>query len=240
VKDPLRNAKDAWIWLLGGVEPRCLEWTPDNYRAMGGSSAQINDPPKIDRQTVYRFPIGNEEDPSRYDVHPNAAVAVLADAETGLWGVEGVDWFDAYEKCASPFEQKIAYLVNNTLVSSSKPAAPNYGRIFAFNLAIPATPLDIFSHIALKLTLNNISTATMGKYGRLNGNWMAHVDATNKKLVDRSVRLVSEIANVDYRTACVTLFEALEEMETWSMEKKKTISPAAYAVEILAKRSKEN
>ena len=240
VKDPLRNAKDAWIWLLGGVEPRCLEWTPDNYRAMGGSSAQISDPPKIDRQTVYRFPIGNEEDPSRYDVHPNAAVAVLADAETGFWGAEGVDWFDAYEKCASPFEQKIAYLVNNTLVTSSKPAAPNYGRIFAFNLAIPSTPLDIFSHIALKLTLNNISTATMGKYGRLNGNWMAHVDATNKKLVDRSVRLVSEIANVDYRTACVTLFEALEEMESWSMEKKKTISPAAYAVEILSKKSQEN
>ena len=236
VKDPLRTAKDAWIWLLGDVEPRCLEWTPDDYRRMGGTPAQINDPPKIGRQTVYRFPIGSEPDPSRYEGIPNAAVAVLADTETSLWGAAGADWFDAFEKCAAPFEQKVAFLINNTLTNASKPSDPNFGKIFEFNMAIPATPLDLFAHLALKLTLNNISTATMGKFGRLNGNWMAHVDATNKKLIDRSVRLVSEIGGVDYRTACVTLFEALEEMENWSLERKKTVSPAAYAVEILKKK----
>ncbi|MGI6401701.1 MAG: hypothetical protein ACOX0A_06290 [Thermoguttaceae bacterium] len=238
VKDPLRNAKDAWIWLLGGIEPRCLEWTPHDYRSMGGTAAQINDPPKIGRQTVYRFPIGNEEDASRYENVPNAAVAVLADGETALWGAQGTDWFDAYDNCAKPYEQKVAFLINNTLTSESKPADPNFGKIFAFNVALPATPLDIFVHIALKLTLNNISTATMGKFGRLNGNWMAHVDATNKKLIDRSVRLISEIGEVDYRTACIALFEALEEMETWPLEKKKTVSPAAYAVEVLQKKNK--
>lgn len=237
VKDPLRNAKDAWIWLLGGVEPRCLEWTPDDYRAMGGTPAQINDPPQIGRQTVYRFPIGNEADASRYEGVPNAAVAVLADGETALWGAEGVDWFDAYNTCAAPFEQKAAFLINNTLSCASRPADANLGKIFAFNMAIPSSPLDVFAHIALKLTLNNISTATMGKFGRLNGNWMAHVDATNKKLIDRSVRLVSEIGGVDYRTACITLFEALDEMEAWPLEQKKTVSPAAYAVELLKKKN---
>ena len=236
VKDPLRNAKEAWIWLLGDVEPRCLEWTPDDYRRMGGTPAQINDPPKIGRQTVYRFPIGSEPDSSRYEGIPNAAVAVLADTETSLWGAVGSDWFDAFEKCAAPFEQKVAFLINNTSTNASKPSDPNYGKIFEFNMAIPTTPLDLFAHLALKLTLNNISTATMGKFGRLNGNWMAHVDATNKKLIDRSVRLVSEIGGVDYRTACVTLFEALEEMENWSLERKKTVSPAAYAVEMLKKK----
>lgn len=237
VKDPLRPSKDAWIRLLGGIEPRCLEWTPDDYRKMGGTTAQINDPPKIGRQTVYRFPIGNEADPSRYEGVPNAAVAVLADVETSLWGARGEEWFDAYEKCAAPFEQEVAFLVNNSLSATSKPVDPDYGKVFAFNLAIPRTPLNIFVHIALKLTLNNISTATMGKFGRLNGNWMAHVDATNKKLIDRSVRLVSEIGGVDYRTACITLFEALEEMETWSLERKKTVSPAAYAVEKLRQKT---
>ena len=239
VKDPMRNARDAWIWLLGDIEPRCLEWTPDNYRRMGGTSAQINDPPKIGRQTVYRFPIGSEADPSRYEGIPNAAVAVLADMETSLWGAAGSDWFDSYEKCAKPFEQKVAFLINNTLTAASKPSDPNYGKIFAFNLAIPSTPLELFAHLALKLTLNNISTATMGKFGRLNGNWMAHVDATNKKLIDRSVRLVSEIAGVDYRTACITLFEALDEMENWSLDRKKTVSPAAYAVEMLQKKTEK-
>lgn len=236
VKDPLRSAKEAWIWLLGGVEPRCLEWTPDDYRAMGGTDAQINDPPKIGRQTVYRFPIGNEEDPSRYEGIPNAAVAVLADTETKLWGDLGDEWFSAYANCTKPFERKVGFLVKNKLSKEGKTSDYEGAKVYEFNLTIPATPLDVFAHIALKLVLNNISTATMGKFGRLNGNWMAHVDATNKKLIDRSVRLVSEIAQVDYKTACVTLFEALEEMETWPLERKKTISPAAYAVELLAKK----
>lgn len=241
VKDPQRSAKEAWIWLLGGVEPRCLEWTSDDYRAMGGTEAQIADPPQIGRQTVYRFPIGNEDDPSRYEVSPNAAVAVLADSETKCWGNEDDEWFAAYIDCAKPFEQKVGFLINNTLNEASAfsdvcPCVAS-AKIYAFNMAIPATPLDVFVHIALKLVLNNISSATMGKFGRLNGNWMAHVDATNKKLIDRSVRLVSEIAKVDYRTACITLFEALEEMDSWSLDRKKTISPAAYAVELLQKKN---
>lgn len=241
VKDPQRSAKDAWIWLLGGVEPRCLEWTSDDYRAMGGTEAQIADPPQIGRQTVYRFPIGNEDDPSRYEVSPNAAVAVLADSETKCWGNEDDEWFAAYIDCTKPFEQKVGFLINNTLNEASAfsdvcPCVAS-AKIYAFNMAIPATPLDVFVHIALKLVLNNISSATMGKFGRLNGNWMAHVDATNKKLIDRSVRLVSEIAKVDYRTACITLFEALEEMDSWSLDRKKTISPAAYAVELLQKKN---
>lgn len=240
VKDPLRSAKDAWFWLLGGVEPRCLEWTPDDYRAMGGTEAQINDPPQIGRQTVYRFPIGNEQDPSRYEGVPNVAVAVLADSETELWGDKDDDWFASYMKCAAPFERKAAFLINNKLTAKTEKSISSSvesAKVYAFNVTIPSTPLDVFVHIALKLILNNISTATMGKFGRLNGNWMAHVDATNKKLIDRSVRLVSEIAKVDYKTACVTLFEALEEMETWTLDRKKTISPAAYAVELLQKKA---
>ncbi len=240
VKDPQRSAKEAWIWLLGGVEPRCLEWKSDDYRALGGTEAQISDPPQIGRQKVYRFPIGNEQDSSRYEGVPNAAVAVLADSETKRWGDENDEWFSAFVECSKPFEQRIGFLLNNTLAKTiEKPTVSPCvasAKIYAFNVAIPSTPLDVFGHIALKLVLNNISTATMGKFGRLNGNWMAHVDATNKKLIDRSVRLVSEIAKVDYKTACVTLFEALEEMETWSLDRKKTISPAAYAVELLRKK----
>lgn len=252
VKDPLRSAKDAWIWLLGGIEPRCLEWTPDDYRAMGGTSAQILDPPKIGRAAVYRFPIGNEPDPSRTEVSPNAAVAVLADAETRIWGDAADEWFAAFEKGAEPFERKIAFLIENSLdvnadekttYGGSRGCSCGTGErgtvegahVFRFKAPILATPLDVFAHIALKLALNNISSATMGKFGRLNGNWMAHVDATNKKLIDRSVRLVSEIAKVDYRTACVAIFEALDEMESWPLDRKKTISPAAYAVEKLTR-----
>lgn len=96
---------------------------------------------------------------------------------------------------------------------------------------IPETPLQLFAHLGAKLVLNNVSSATMGKMGRLTGNWMAHVDASNKKLIDRSTRLVSELAGVDYDTACIALFESIEEMKTWDEPRRKTTSPAAYTIE---------
>jgi N-acetylmuramic acid 6-phosphate etherase len=66
--------------------------------------------------------------------------------------------------------------------------------------------------MAVKLFFNSVSTGTMARLGRVTGNWMSFVDCTNKKLLDRGTRLLVEIAKVDYRTACATLFEAMEEI----------------------------
>ncbi|MDR1010029.1 MAG: hypothetical protein LBM04_02685, partial [Opitutaceae bacterium] len=101
---------------------------------------------------------------------------------------------------------------------------------------IPTSPLEILAHLTVKLALNNVSTATMGKLGRLSGNWMAHVTASNKKLIDRSIRLISELADVDYKTACHALFESLDEMSTWPESRLKTISAAAYTVKRLQEK----
>ena len=95
---------------------------------------------------------------------------------------------------------------------------------------IPSSPLEILAHLTVKLALNNVSTATMGKLGRLSGNWMAHVDASNKKLIDRSIRLVVELAGVDYKTACHALFETLDELSAWPESRRQTVSPAAHTV----------
>lgn len=65
-------------------------------------------------------------------------------------------------------------------------------------------------HMAVKLALNTISTGTMAALGRVTGNWMSWVDTSNKKLIDRATRLISEIAGVDYHTACIKVFDAME------------------------------
>jgi N-acetylmuramic acid 6-phosphate etherase len=75
----------------------------------------------------------------------------------------------------------------------------------------------------------------MGKLGRLYGNWMAHVDATNKKLIDRSIRIVSELAGIAYESACYALFETMDETASWSESQRKTVSPVAYTITRLAK-----
>ncbi|MCQ2379825.1 MAG: hypothetical protein MJ025_02735 [Victivallaceae bacterium] len=75
------------------------------------------------------------------------------------------------------------------------------------------SPLNLMDHMAVKLALNAISTGTMASMGRVSGNWMSFVNISNKKLIDRSVRLVSELGGVDYATACRALFASIEEIE---------------------------
>ena len=68
-----------------------------------------------------------------------------------------------------------------------------------------------FDRLAVKLQWNTISTGTMVCLGRVSGNWMSYVAISNKKLIDRAIRLISELGNVDYHTACVELFRTIAE-----------------------------
>ena len=68
-------------------------------------------------------------------------------------------------------------------------------------------------HMAIKLVLNTISTGVMVCLGRVTGNWMSWVAISNKKLIDRAIRLISEIGGVSYETACYALFDNAEKAE---------------------------
>ena len=61
---------------------------------------------------------------------------------------------------------------------------------------------------------------------RVTGNWMSWVDCTNKKLLDRGARLLVEIANIDYRSACEHIFAALDEIKEFSGEKPSAVQIA--------------
>ncbi len=225
VKDPMRPSKDTWIHVLEH-EPRCLNWLAEDYRAMKATEKIIDDPPQIGRELLYTFQIGNEPDPSRTNVLPNAAVSIAIGNE-----IKNLDSDNIWNK--EFLRQSCDFAVRKIMVIG--PQSPEISTttddLFYIKVDLPRTPLDLFGHLAVKLVLNNVSTASMGKIGRLNSNWMAHVEASNKKLIDRSVRLISELANVDYRTACITLYETIKEMEDWPEERRKIVSPAAYAVE---------
>ena len=234
VKDPLRATPDAWLRVLEH-EPHCLEWTPDTYIKLGASENIRAKPPKIGSAALYKFMIGNEPDPSRIEAKPNAAMAVLIGSEAPLLNKDTPSsWRNAYLSASQNFDARSALIVGR-----QTPAGWD-DTLIKVAVDIPDTPLNLFSHLAVKLTLNNVSTATMGKMGRLNSNWMAHVDASNKKLFDRSTRLVVELAGVDYETACVALFESMDEMKGWTEARRKTTSPAAYTVRKLSKPDTNN
>lgn len=228
VKDPVRNSDDAWEHLLGRM-PCCIEWTPEDYRRMGAAQRIIDEPPKIDRSVLKTYLIGSEAGPARYSRQPNIALAFLVGNEAGHW-TNRDNWFRHFSELARNFEQRGAVYIGTEPFGGAEVAA---GQVFRLDVDLPESPLELAAHTAVKIVLNNVSTATMGCFGRLNGNWMAHVDATNKKLIDRSIRLVAQLAGVHYETACYALFESIERMSRWTEAERKITSPAAYTIERL-------
>ena len=62
----------------------------------------------------------------------------------------------------------------------------------------------------------------MARIGRVKGNWMIQLDATNKKLTDRATRIIAHFAGISYEDACVELFKTMENPETERLEFEKS------------------
>lgn len=60
---------------------------------------------------------------------------------------------------------------------------------------------------AQKMALNLLSTATMIRWGKVYGNLMVDVRVTNRKLAERAVRIVCEVAGVEAALAAALLAE---------------------------------
>lgn len=84
-----------------------------------------------------------------------------------------------------------------------------------------------------KLVLNMISTISMVKIGKAYGNLMVDVQATNEKLVDRSIRIVVEVTGVSYK-------EAEQVFEEAGAVKTATVMILADASKADAKQALEN
>ena len=93
------------------------------------------------------------------------------------------------------------------------------GEMFRVPVDLPPSPIKLWHHLAIKLVLNIVSTATMARMGRVFGNWMVHVETTNKKLIDRGTRLIAELSGLGYEDACLRLHET---------NGRGRISPATY------------
>lgn len=81
----------------------------------------------------------------------------------------------------------------------------------------------------MKLAFNCLSTGTMTAMGRVAGNWMSWVDISNKKLIDRGIRLLVELGGVSYEDAAQILFSAEEKVnsEDWSGRERPSVVQVA-------------
>jgi len=191
VKHPELSTGDAWRRCLAR-SPRCLGWTAADYERMGAAAAITDRPPKLDGNELMKFVIGAEDSPERHQVEVNAAVMIQVGAS------------------AAPVRVPAGYARTVRLAVGGD---RNSDGFVVPCLAAAPSPLQLMAHLAVKLVLNTISTGTMVKLGRVESNWMSWVDVSNKKLIDRGIRLIAELTGRDYAEACTELFRSIEELQ---------------------------
>ena len=103
--------------------------------------------------------------------------------------------------------------------------------VFHISCDFPASPMGLWKHLGIKLVLNTTSTATMTRMGRIEGNWMICAEATNKKLIDRGTRLISELTGLSYDKACIALHEMMEEAAKRTNDSNEPLPPVAMAID---------
>jgi N-acetylmuramic acid 6-phosphate etherase len=220
VKDPFHSTEQAWHSLLQRV-PRGLDWGSQVYEELNAPAELRANPPKLDNSEIHRFMVGNEPDSSRTEAPYTALVAVAAGEEVaGLINA-------AIEKFDGSYKKKAALIVGGTEVDV------DVDGLFHFPCAIADSPLRLWHHLAVKLILNTISTATMVRMGRVIGNAMVWLSPSNKKLIDRGSRLIARETGCTYERACIALHEAMDEVENRRQQGEEIPSPVAMAIDRL-------
>ena len=199
VKNPLHPTEECWNEMMRR-HPRCLEFTADDARALGMPQHFIDNPPAIKYSDLTTYMIGNEPAPERIDGYERAAAVVLT------VGDRPADFMAAADKLAAAWPERIDFHIGHTPLTTNDypPTTIN------IDFPIADSPLEIWKHLAVKLAFNCLSTGTMVAMGRVAGNWMSWVSISNKKLIDRGIRLISELGAIPYEEAAEWLFAADE------------------------------
>jgi N-acetylmuramic acid 6-phosphate etherase len=206
--------------------PRCLDWNPVTYQELGASERIQRLPPAIRFSDLLQFAVGAEDDPSRHATADDVATLLLVGPETFADASEEARLMEAFRRLSEGFPHRSALLVG-----SGRLHAEGVEETFRVPVDLAVSPLMLWDHLAVKLVLNTVSTVTMARMGRLVSNWMAHVETTNKKLIDRGTRLVACLTGMSYEDACVALHQTIAELADWPPERGEKPSPVALTVQ---------
>ena len=213
VKSPLLSTPEVWQQRL--KRPlRCLEWKTADYIALGAPESVKSNPPLISAQELYKFMVGNENISDRIVSGNDAAVLIAI-------GKEDDKLAEAFDEISGNFSARCKLSIG----------AESEGLVIP--CTFPDGELKLMEHLAVKLILNTISTGAMTCLGRVSGNWMSYVDVSNKKLIDRAIRLVSEIGKLEYKDACLKLFEAIEYLKENTPPSEERVSVVQYVLKQL-------
>ncbi len=216
---PNRPTVEAWNWLLKR-QPRCIEWTADDLRGLvppdrfERAAAVLN---TIRRTELLKFRIGGDGLPARPIRSQDFTLGVAGASET--WCPSGVPLHVAgATRNRSECFTAVALLRFVCGKESGVWCAGPGAGLDPWTMVTIEVPdqglwLDGLRRVAVKMVLNAISTCLMTRLGRVLGNTMIYVVASNLKLIDRATRYIALLTGVGYEEANRLLFEAIEFVE---------------------------
>lgn len=229
VKNPLLGSVETWRESLRRT-PRGLNWNAERYSQLEAPASIQSNPPALDNNEIHRFPIGNERDQSRFDCEHSAWIMIAVGDEVFALNKADSLFCQQFEKEGHNYQQTATVCVGPKATQQSS------GEMFHVPVDIPSSPIKLWEHLAIKLVLNTVSTATMARMNRVIGNWMVHVSTSNKKLIDRGTRLIAELSGLSYEESCLRLHETMEEIKPYKNRTRETTSPVALTLKKLGHR----
>ncbi len=211
VKHPYLDTYKTWQHILKR-EPRGINWQKEDYTEMNVIQGIIDNPPHLTEDEIYSYRIGSEQAIDRYNDKKSSLIYICSSSDA-VSGSES--WLNKYKNNFGRFD--VVYISNEPFRAKLSKTSEALSIVCDY----PYTPLSLFEHLSVKIIFNTVSTATMGLLGKIEGNWMIDVSATNKKLIDRSIRIISNLSNTSYKQAAYEFFKTLE--------KRKYLSQAKYS-----------
>jgi N-acetylmuramic acid 6-phosphate etherase len=216
---PEDETPDAWRQILKR-EPRCVEWNEGEVRELVSAekfARMVETIRKISATELMRFKIGLDGLPQRVLKKGDSVVAVVSrmekDSLTAANGFYRAQFEVAYK--AGARTGLIHFGTEYSISQIRETIARGNPDCVSVFVPLPETDLllDGVKRTGVKLLLNALSTCTMVRLGRVMGNSMIWVVASNLKLIDRATRYIVQLTGLDYEAANQLLFEVIEYIE---------------------------
>jgi N-acetylmuramic acid 6-phosphate etherase len=207
----------AWNWILKR-EPQCVEWSEAEVRDLVGEekfAKTFETIQKISETELMRFKIGTDGVDFRKLSSGDSAI-VISNTGTNPSSAKS-EFFRTELKRAHSAGARTGWIQFGTgstqKIEEFVSALPE-GCVCVF-VPRPAdtTRLGIVRRVTAKILLNTLSTCTMVRLGRVMGNYMIWVVASNLKLIDRATRYIQKLTGLAYEDANRLLFEVVEYVE---------------------------
>lgn len=210
---PYAESTQAWQHILKRGS-KCVEWTAAEVRDLVGEerfARTFETVQKISQAELMRFKIGLDGREYRVTRGYDSSVAVLSEKDedgafepfvsaTYVPGTQsGFIYFGRRETFKKVQEMTEKWNSNSIPVFVPCPE--------------PEFLLDGVTRAGVKMLLNALSTCTMVRLGRVMGNYMIWVVASNLKLIDRATRYIVKLTGLNYEDANRLLFEVVEYVE---------------------------